>query len=224
MARGRHRPPLGLAVRRREGLVRSHGRGLCRLPQPRGPRDRPAARLPRGERPGRQHDDRARVRQRRVGRGRTQWIGQRERVLQRDPGPGREQPQVSGRSRRPAHLQPLPDGLGVRVQHAVQAAEALRQLGGRHRRSDDRVLAGEDQADRRPAPVHARGRHRADDLRVPGRRAARGRQGLHPVSDRGRQLRGDVRRRRREDRQADPVLFDGRHPGRSGTRAGRPCR
>ena len=47
----------------------------------------------------------------------------------------------------PAHLQPLPDRVGVRVQHAVQAVEALLQLGGRHRRPDDRVLAGEDHPD-----------------------------------------------------------------------------
>ena len=135
------------------------------------------------------------------------------KLLQRPPGPDRGEPPVPRRPRQPAHLQPLPDRLGVRVQHAVQAVEALRQLGGRHGRPDDRLLAGEDQPNRRPAPVHTRRRHRADDLRVPGRRAARGRQGLHPASDRGRQLRGDLRRSRGQDRQADAVLLDGRHAG-----------
>ena len=50
LAGARHRPALGLALRRREAAVLPHGRGLRRLPQPRRPRDRPAARLPRGDR------------------------------------------------------------------------------------------------------------------------------------------------------------------------------
>ena len=55
LARARHGPSLGLPDRRREAAVRAHGRGLRRLPQPRRPRDRPAARLPGGDRPARQH-------------------------------------------------------------------------------------------------------------------------------------------------------------------------
>ena len=51
--------------------------------EPRRPRDRAAARLPRGERPARQHDHRAGLRQRGVGRGRAERLGQREQVLQR---------------------------------------------------------------------------------------------------------------------------------------------
>ncbi len=157
--------------------------------------------------------DRAGVRQRRLRRGRSKRIGERKRLLQRDPGRHREQPQVPRRPRQPADLQPLPDRLGVRVQHALQAVEALRQLGGRDGRPDDRLVAREDQAAGDPAPVRARGRHRPDAVRVPRRGAARGRQGLHPVPDRGRQLRRHVRRRRGQDRQADAVLLDGRHAG-----------
>jgi arylsulfatase A-like enzyme len=58
----------------------------------------------------------------------------------------------------------LPDRLGLGVQHAVQAVEALRQLPGRHGRPDDRLLAQADQDGGHPAPVHARDRHRPDDL------------------------------------------------------------
>ena len=48
----------------------------------------------------------------------------------------------------PADLQPLSDRLGVGVQHAVQDVEALLELRGRHRRPDDRLLAGPDQGSR----------------------------------------------------------------------------
>ena len=71
VAGARHRPPVGLAVRGRAAPLRAHGRGVRRLPEPRRPRDRPAARPPRGDRRARQHHRRARLRQRRVGRGRT---------------------------------------------------------------------------------------------------------------------------------------------------------
>ena len=61
------------------------GRGLRGLPEPRRPPDRAAARLPRGARAARQHDHRARLRQRRLRRGRPERLGQREQVLQRHP-------------------------------------------------------------------------------------------------------------------------------------------
>ena len=96
---GRPRPALGLALRRREAALLPDGRGVRRLPQPRRPRARPAARLPRGERPARQHDHRARLRQRRLGRGRAERLGQREQVLQRDPRHDRGEPQVPRRAR-----------------------------------------------------------------------------------------------------------------------------
>ena len=89
----------------------------------------------------RQHDDRARLRQRRLRRGRPERLGEREQDLQRATRHDRGEPAVPRRARQPADLQPLPDRLGVRVQHAVQAVEALLELGGRHRRPDDRLLA-----------------------------------------------------------------------------------
>ena len=69
----------------------------------------------------------------------------------------------------------------------------------------------------RPPPVHARGRHRPDDLRVPRHRAARGRQGLHAVPARGRQLRRDLRRRRRARPASRRSSTRWAAPGRSGT-------
>ena len=45
------------------------------------------------------------------------------------------------RARRAADLQPLPDRLGLGLQHPVQDVEALRELRGRHRRPADRLLA-----------------------------------------------------------------------------------
>ena len=51
--------------------------------------------------------------------------------------------------------------------------------------------------DRHPDAVHARGRHRTDDLRAPRDRNARGRQRLHAAPARGRELRGEPARCRR---------------------------
>ena len=172
-------------------------------------------------RAARQHADRARLRQRRVGRGRPERLGEREQALQRSAGHDRGGAQVRRRPRHPEDLQPLSDRLGLGVQHAVQDVEAVRELPGRHRRPDDRLLAGPDQGRGHPDAVHARGRHRADDLRTARHRAAGGRQRLHAAPARGRELRGEPARRRRQG-QADAVLLDARHPRRSTTTAGRP--
>ena len=61
-------------------------------------------------------------------------------------------------------------------------------------------------------PVHALLRHRADGLRVPGHRPARGRQGLHPMGSGRHQLQVHLRRRERRDAEAQPVLRHARHP------------
>ena len=102
----------------------------------------------------------------------------------------------------PGDLQPLLDRLGVGVQHAVQDVQAP-HLGGRRRRPDDRALAqGHQGPGRDPRPVHALQRRRPDRLRVPRHRAARGRQGLHPVGARGHELQLQLRRRRRRRRRS----------------------
>ena len=67
-------------------------------------------------------------------RGRPERLGQREQVLQRRPGHDRGQPRAARRARRHEDLQPLPDRLGMGLQHAVQDVEALRELRGRHGR------------------------------------------------------------------------------------------
>ena len=56
--RARHHAAVGLAVGRREAAVLPHGRGVRRLPGPRRRPDRAPARLPRGDRAAREHDDR----------------------------------------------------------------------------------------------------------------------------------------------------------------------
>ena len=91
----RPRPAVGVALRRRAAAVLPDGRGLCRLPEPRRPRARSSARPPRGDRRARQHDRRPRLRQRGVGRGRAERLGQREQVLQRHPRLDRGEPQAA---------------------------------------------------------------------------------------------------------------------------------
>ena len=119
---------------------------------------------------------------------------------------------VPRRPRQPAHLQPLPDRLGVRVQHAVQALEALRKLGGRHRRPDDRLLAGEDQQ----TGIRRQFTHAVDIVPTLYECSA----SSHPRWSRAIpsiRSRGSASPRRSttrsEDRQADAVLLDGRYAG-----------
>ncbi len=137
----RPRPAVGFALGGRAAAVLADGRGLRRFPEPRRPPAGSPARLPGGQRRTRQHDHRPGLRQRGVGRGRTERLGQREQVLQRHPGLDRGEPQAHRRAGQHEDLQPLPDGLGVGVQHAVQAVEAVRQLRGRDGRPLDRRLA-----------------------------------------------------------------------------------
>ena len=119
----------------------------------------------------REHDRRVRLRQRRERRRRPQRVREREQVLQRDPRHDRGEPAVPRRARLAGDLQPLPGGLGVGLQHALQDVEAL-QLRRRRRRPVDRLLAqGLRREGRAAAPVPARNRHRPDDVR-PARRSS----------------------------------------------------
>ena len=213
---GKPWPPLDV-VRPWDSLSDDEKRLFCRmaevyagLPLAHRPRDRAAARLPRGVRPAREHDRRPRLRQRRQRRGRPERLGQREQVLQRHPRHDRGEPAVPRRARLARDLQPLPGRLGLGVQHAVQDVEAL-QLRGRRRRPDGHLVAeGHRRQGRAPAPVPARHRRRADDVRPARRRAARGRQGLPADPARGRQLPLDLRERRRADAEGDRLLLDAR--------------
>ena len=81
--RRRHGASLGLAQRRREEAVLAPDggvRGLLRVHRRAG---RPDHRLSGADRPARQHRRHLRGRQRRVGRGQPERIGEREQVLQR---------------------------------------------------------------------------------------------------------------------------------------------
>ena len=126
----RPRAAVGLALGRREAALLPHGGGLRRLPQPRRPRARPAARLPRGERPARQHDHRARLRQRRLRRGRAERLGQREQVLQRRPRHDRGEPQVPRRARqhrgRTTTIRPAGPGRSTRRSRCGSATRTTR--------------------------------------------------------------------------------------------------
>ena len=124
---------VGLAVRRREAAVRPDGRGLRGVPRARRPPDRPAARLPRGDRPAREHAGHPRLGQRRQRRGRPGRLGQREQTVQRHPRRPRAEPRHARRARRAEDLQPLPERLGDGLQHAVQDVEALRVQRRHHR-------------------------------------------------------------------------------------------
>ena len=176
---GRH-PAVGLAVRRREGAVRPHGRGVRRVPRPRRLRDRAPARVPRGVRLAGEHDGRRRLRQRRLRRGRPERVGERDEVRQRHPRHDGGQPPAPRRARQPDDLQPLPERLGDGVQHAVQDVEALR-VQRRHQRPVHHLVAGRHDGPRRdPRAVPPRHRPRADDPRRARRRGARRRSRATP--------------------------------------------
>ena len=98
---GRRDAAVGLAVGRREAHVQPHGRGLRRVPGPRRRPDRTPARLPRGVRLAREHARRARVRQRRLRRGRPERLGQRDEVHAGHPRHRRGQPAAARRPRQP---------------------------------------------------------------------------------------------------------------------------
>jgi arylsulfatase A-like enzyme len=93
------------------------------------------------------------------------------KIFKRTSRQGRGEPAVPRRPRQPADVQPLSDRMGLGVQHAVQDVEALFQLRGWHRGSDDRRLAERPRSDRRLPPARACDRHRDDRLRVPRDRA-----------------------------------------------------
>ena len=105
---------VGHAVRRREAAVQPHGRGLRRLQRVHRPSGRADRRLPGGVGAARQHADLLLRRQRRLGRGQPERLGQREQVHQRVPRLDRGEPGDDRQARHARDLQPLPDRLGGR--------------------------------------------------------------------------------------------------------------
>ena len=210
---GRHHPPMGHAVGRRAAAVLAHGRGVRRVPLAHRRPDRPPARIPRGDRPAREHDDRAGLRQRRQRRGRSERLGQREQVLQRRAGRHRGEPRAARRSRQPADLQPLPERVGDGVQHAVQDVEALRVQRRQQRPVHHLLAQGDHRQGRGPRPVPPRDRHRPHGPRLPRRRAAGDDQGPRPERLRRDQHALQLQRRRRPGTPPDSVLLDARVAG-----------
>ena len=97
------------------------------------------------------------------------------------PRAARGQPQGDRRPRRPGHVQPLSVGLELGRQHAVPALEEG-DLPRRCQRSVPRPLAPRHQGTRRSAHrVRRPRRHGPHRPRCPRDRAARRRQGRHPV-------------------------------------------
>ena len=190
VAPGRRRAPLGLALRRREDALLPHGRGLRRLLQSHRPPGRAAPRVPRGDRPARQHDHRASCpTTARRGEGGPNGSVNENKFFNGFPDTFEENLQYLDVLGSPGDLQPLSNRVGLGLQHAVQDVQAV-QLRRRRRRSAGRLVAeghqgatGEVRHQYQP-----RHRHRPDHLRLPRRRDAGGRQGLHAVPARGRQL------------------------------------
>jgi arylsulfatase len=73
----------------------------------------------------------------------------------------------------PATYNHYPTGWACAFNTPVQAVETVLELGGRHRRSDDGVLAGSDHLDRPASSVCARHRHRAHPVLTARDRPAR---------------------------------------------------
>ena len=161
---------VGLAERRREGDVLPDGRGLRRVLRVHRRPGRAHRRLPRGVGPARQHDHLLLRRQRRVGRGLAERLGQRGQDLRRLPRRPRAEPDDGRPARQPEHLQPLPDRVGGGVLDAVPDVQALR-VPGRGVRPAGHPLAGRHHGQGRGAPpVPPLDRHRADDPRRVRRR------------------------------------------------------
>ena len=116
---------VGLVVGRREAAVLPHGRGVRRVLRVHRRPGRPDRRLPRGVGPARQHADPVLRRQRRLGRGQPERLGEREQVLQRAPRTSSRTTGAARPARHGGHLQPLPDGMGRRVLDAVPDVQAL---------------------------------------------------------------------------------------------------
>ena len=204
----RRRAAVGHAVRRGEGAVQPHGRGLRRLLGVHRPSGRPDRRLPRGVRAARQHDHLLLRRQRRLGRGQRERLGQRGQVLQRLPGPHRGQPADDRQARQPGDLQPLPDRLGGRVLHALPDVQALHVPGRHLRPAGDPLAEGDERARRGPRPVPPLDRHLPDDPDACGVEMPDKVNGVEQSPLAGVSMRYSFDAAGRADREEDAVLRD----------------
>ena len=166
LAAARRRAAVGFAVGRREGAVLPHGRGVTRASS-RTPTTRSGGCSTSSRRPG-SSTTRSSCSSRTTARAARAVRTDRSTRTSSSTGSrtrSRRTSQYLDELGSTGDLQPLSGRLGVGLQHAVQDVEAL-QLRGRRRRPDGRLLAeGDRREGRAPAPVPARHRHRADDVR-----------------------------------------------------------
>ena len=218
----RRRAALGRARRRREGDVLAHGRGLRRVQRVHRRPGRPHRRLPGGLGPARQHDHLLLRRQRGLGRGQPQRLGQRGEGLRRLPRRPRAEPDDGRPARLARHLQPLPDRLGHGVLHAVPHVQAL-HVPGRRVRPAGHPLAGGHRVEGRGAqPVPPLDGHRPHHLRRVRRRDAGRLQRRRPEPALRRLDALLVRRRRRARPRSTRSTTRCWAHGASGTTGGRP--
>ena len=207
----RRRAAVGLALRRREAAVLPHGRGLRRLPQPHRPRDRAAARLPRGDGRAREHDRRASspttaraARAARTARSTrtsssTASPTRSRRTCSTSTSSARRRPTTTTRSA----------GRGRSTRRSrcgsattSKAASPTRWSSRGRRASRPRASCGTSSCTR---PTSCRRCTTCLGVELPG-----GRQGLPADPARGRELPLDVRERRRADAEGDRLLLDAR--------------
>ena len=184
---------------------------------------RPDRRLPRGVRAARQHDHLLLRRQRRLGRGQPERLGQRGQDLRRLPRRPRAEPDDGRPARRPGHLQPLPDRLGDRrSRRRTGCSSATSYQGGV---CDPLVIhwpKGIKARGRGAPPVPPLDRHRARRSSTPAAsRCPTSSTAYEQTPLPGVSMRYSFDARRRADAEADAVLRDARQPRHLARRAGR---
>ncbi len=142
------------------------------------------------------------------GEGDPERLRQREQVLQRLAGRPAGEPAKMDELGSPEHLQPLPHGLGMGVQHALQDVQALHARRRHRRPMHHRLAEGDTEGCRAGArPVSPRHRHRAHRPRLLRHRAAGRDQGLHAESDPGREHALHVRQPGRAETRAQTQYY-----------------
>ena len=165
----------------------------------------------------RQHDHRARLRQRRLRRGRPERLGQREQVLQRRARTRSRRTSstsTSSAARRPTTTtRPAGRGRSTPRSRCGSATPTTRAAPPTRSSSRGRTgITATRRAARQYTPRRSTSCRRM--LRLPRHRDARRREGLHAAPARGRELRrAPSTTRRPTTGEGDAVLLDARHPG-----------
>ena len=215
MAGARPGPSLGLAHGGRAAAVRADGRGLRRLPEPRRPRARPAPGPPRAHRRARQHDHRARLRQRSSGEGGPNGSVNENKFFNGVPDTMEENLKYLDVLGSPLTYNHYPTGWAWAFNTPFKLWKRYANFEGGtadplivswprgHR--GEAVRSGASTATR---STSSRRCSTALDIEMTGRR-----QRLHQHPLEGVSFTSDLRRRRGDDAQGDPVLLDAGHAG-----------